>query len=255
MRQENKPSGVSPSFCHYLPSVLHDSVAHATPSGVTYTVSRHVLTSALLNWLLPPPTFAVFFHFPADQFSLSNFGRFAGFVLGSPHVSPAETKAHDEEYGIGSSFLEEQLFETRTESEQDETTSYIHEGDDENEDEIHEPISFPYATELLWALQTTLKKGREGKTCSSLRERLQTQNSLLVISCGCLGTNKHVSNTVSCINDIAQLEQQKETMGTAQAKRISHHQYFSWEALLISRAGTDSSPSHHNAFFCQGYYL
>lgn len=75
--------------------------------------------------------------------------RFAGFVLGSPHVSPAETKAHDEEYGIGSSFLEEQLFETRTESEQDETTSYIHEGDDENEDEIHEPISFPYATELL----------------------------------------------------------------------------------------------------------
>ncbi|XP_048808511.1 nuclear envelope integral membrane protein 2 isoform X1 [Lagopus muta] len=75
--------------------------------------------------------------------------RFAGFVLGSPHVSPAETKAHDEEYGIGSSFLEEQLFETRTESDQDETASYIHEEDHENEDEIHEQISFPYATELL----------------------------------------------------------------------------------------------------------
>ncbi|NXC38519.1 NEMP2 protein, partial [Penelope pileata] len=74
--------------------------------------------------------------------------RFAGFVLGSPHVSPAETKAHDEEYGIGSSFLEEQLFETRAESEQDEPTNSIHE-DDEDEDEIHARISFPYATELL----------------------------------------------------------------------------------------------------------
>lgn len=145
MKQGNKSSGVSSSFCH---SVLHDTVAHATPSGVTSTASRHTLTSALLNWLLPP-AFVVFFHFPTDHFSLSNFGRFAGFVLGSPHVSPAETKAHDEEYGIGSSFLEEQLFETRTESDQDETTSYIHEEDDENEDEIHEQITFPYATELL----------------------------------------------------------------------------------------------------------
>ncbi|NXL91550.1 NEMP2 protein, partial [Alectura lathami] len=72
--------------------------------------------------------------------------RFAGFVLGSPHISPAEAKAHDEEYGIGSSFLEEQLFETRTESE---PTNSLHEDDDEDEDEIHERISFPYATELL----------------------------------------------------------------------------------------------------------
>ncbi|XP_065607209.1 nuclear envelope integral membrane protein 2 [Cyrtonyx montezumae] len=75
--------------------------------------------------------------------------RFADFVLGSPHISPAEMEAHDKEYGIGSTFLEEQLFETGTASEQDETTSYIHKGDDENEDEIHEQVSFPYATELL----------------------------------------------------------------------------------------------------------
>ncbi|XP_035754937.1 nuclear envelope integral membrane protein 2 isoform X2 [Egretta garzetta] len=76
-------------------------------------------------------------------------GRFAGFVLGSPHISPAETKAHDEEYGIGSFFLEEQLFETRAESEQDDPASSIHERDEEDEDERHEQTSFPYATELL----------------------------------------------------------------------------------------------------------
>ncbi|PKU37981.1 transhypothetical protein [Limosa lapponica baueri] len=75
--------------------------------------------------------------------------RFAGFVLGSPHISPAETKAHDEEYGIGSCFLEEQLFETRAESEQDEPANSIHEGDEEDEDEMHKQIPFPYATELL----------------------------------------------------------------------------------------------------------
>ncbi|KFQ78934.1 Transmembrane protein 194B, partial [Phoenicopterus ruber ruber] len=75
--------------------------------------------------------------------------RFAGFVLGSPHVSPAETKAHDEEYGIGSFFLEEQLFETRAESEQDDPANFIHEADEEDEDETHNQISFPYATELL----------------------------------------------------------------------------------------------------------
>ncbi|NXL36075.1 NEMP2 protein, partial [Glaucidium brasilianum] len=75
--------------------------------------------------------------------------RFAGFVLGCPHVSPAEIKAHDEEYGIGSFLLEEQLFDTMAESEQDDPASAIHEGDEENEDEIHTQISFPRATELL----------------------------------------------------------------------------------------------------------
>ncbi|KAM9549130.1 nuclear envelope integral membrane protein 2 isoform 1-T1 [Guaruba guarouba] len=75
--------------------------------------------------------------------------RFADFVLGSPHISPAETRAHEEEYGIGSFFLEEQLFETGTESEQDDPASSIHEGDEADEDEMHKQISFPYATELL----------------------------------------------------------------------------------------------------------
>ncbi|XP_061232373.1 nuclear envelope integral membrane protein 2 isoform X1 [Neopsephotus bourkii] len=75
--------------------------------------------------------------------------RFADFVLGSPHISPAETRVHEEEYGIGSFFLEEQLFETGTESEQDDPTNSIHEGDDADEDEMHKQISFPYATELL----------------------------------------------------------------------------------------------------------
>uniref|UniRef100_A0A6G1RQR4 Nuclear envelope integral membrane protein 2 n=1 Tax=Hypotaenidia okinawae TaxID=2861861 RepID=A0A6G1RQR4_9GRUI len=78
--------------------------------------------------------------------------RFAGFVLGSPHVSPAESKAHEEEYGIGSFFLEEQLFEMRAESEQGDPATSIHEGEDEeeeDEDETHKQTAFPYATELL----------------------------------------------------------------------------------------------------------
>ncbi|NXI42227.1 NEMP2 protein, partial [Galbula dea] len=76
--------------------------------------------------------------------------RFAAFVLGSPHISPAEAKAHDEEYGIGSSFLEEQLFETRAESEQDVSANSIYEEEEEEEDnEMHKQIPFPYATELL----------------------------------------------------------------------------------------------------------
>ncbi|KFP74572.1 Transmembrane protein 194B, partial [Apaloderma vittatum] len=75
--------------------------------------------------------------------------RFADFVLGSPHVLPAEAKVHDEEYGIGSFFLEEQLFERREEPEQHDPASFIHEGDEEKEDETHRRTVFPYATELL----------------------------------------------------------------------------------------------------------
>ncbi|XP_038278328.1 nuclear envelope integral membrane protein 2 isoform X1 [Dermochelys coriacea] len=36
--------------------------------------------------------------------------KFANFILGSPDVSPAEVNAYDEQYGIGGSFLEQQLF-------------------------------------------------------------------------------------------------------------------------------------------------
>ncbi|XP_065494327.1 nuclear envelope integral membrane protein 2 [Caloenas nicobarica] len=82
-------------------------------------------------------------------YKLQSPHRFAGFVLGFPHISAAEIRAHDEEYGIGSFFLEEQLFETRTESEQDDSANSIHEEDEEDEDEVHNRISFPYATELL----------------------------------------------------------------------------------------------------------
>ncbi|NWV00983.1 NEMP2 protein, partial [Upupa epops] len=75
--------------------------------------------------------------------------RFAGFVLGSPHVSTAEAKAHEEEYGIGSLFLEEQFFETRAEPEQDDPANFTPEEDEEDEDERHKQMAFPYATELL----------------------------------------------------------------------------------------------------------
>lgn len=93
MRQENKPSGVSPSFCHYLPSVLHDSVAHATPSGVTYTVSRHVLTSALLNWLLPPQHLQYFF---ISQLISSPFPTLAGLQVSfwDPPTSHLQKQRH-----------------------------------------------------------------------------------------------------------------------------------------------------------------
>ncbi|XP_064925933.1 nuclear envelope integral membrane protein 2 isoform X3 [Columba livia] len=82
-------------------------------------------------------------------YKLQSPHRFAGFVLGSPHISAAEIRAYDAEYGIGSFFLEEQLFETRTESEQDDSANSIHEEDEEDEDEVHNQISFPYAAELL----------------------------------------------------------------------------------------------------------
>ncbi|KFP25844.1 Transmembrane protein 194B, partial [Colius striatus] len=82
-------------------------------------------------------------------YKLQSPHRFAGFVLGSPHVSPAEAKAHDAEYGIESFFLEEPFFETRAESEQGDPASSVHEGNEEDEDETHRQISFPHAIELL----------------------------------------------------------------------------------------------------------
>ncbi|NXY89317.1 NEMP2 protein, partial [Alcedo cyanopectus] len=75
--------------------------------------------------------------------------RFAGFVLGSPHISAAETEAHEQEYGIWSFLLEEQLSETRAEDEQDDPDSSSHEGGEEDEGEPHGQIPFPYAAELL----------------------------------------------------------------------------------------------------------
>uniref|UniRef100_A0A8C8VK61 Nuclear envelope integral membrane protein 2 n=1 Tax=Pelusios castaneus TaxID=367368 RepID=A0A8C8VK61_9SAUR len=55
--------------------------------------------------------------------------RFANFILGSPHVSPAEVNAHDEQYGIGGTFLEQQLFSPGTEPEQNWLTNSIQEDD------------------------------------------------------------------------------------------------------------------------------
>lgn len=43
--------------------------------------------------------------------------KFAGFVLGSYHVSPEEMRIHDEQYGPGGLFLEDQLFNTSGEPE------------------------------------------------------------------------------------------------------------------------------------------
>lgn len=40
--------------------------------------------------------------------------KFADFVLGGSHLSPEEVRLHEEQYGLGGAFLEEQLFHLRT---------------------------------------------------------------------------------------------------------------------------------------------
>ncbi|XP_021565249.1 nuclear envelope integral membrane protein 2 [Carlito syrichta] len=40
-------------------------------------------------------------------------GKFADFVLGGSHLSPEEIRLHEEQYGLGGTFLEEQLFNPR----------------------------------------------------------------------------------------------------------------------------------------------
>ncbi|XP_071475079.1 nuclear envelope integral membrane protein 2 isoform X1 [Marmota flaviventris] len=42
--------------------------------------------------------------------------KFAEFVLGASHLSPEEIHLHEEEYGLGGAFLEEQLFNLQTDS-------------------------------------------------------------------------------------------------------------------------------------------
>ncbi|XP_060113040.1 nuclear envelope integral membrane protein 2 [Heteronotia binoei] len=64
--------------------------------------------------------------------------KFANFVLGFPHVSPEEARAHDEQYGFGGALLEEQLFTSETESELDPQTGPFPE---EEEGEREQPQS------------------------------------------------------------------------------------------------------------------
>ncbi|XP_042698373.2 nuclear envelope integral membrane protein 2 isoform X3 [Chrysemys picta bellii] len=64
--------------------------------------------------------------------------KFANFILGSPHVSPAEANAYDELYGIGGSFLEQQLFSIEPEPEQNRLANSIPEDDYEDDDEMQE---------------------------------------------------------------------------------------------------------------------
>uniref|UniRef100_A0A8D2ALS7 Nuclear envelope integral membrane protein 2 n=1 Tax=Sciurus vulgaris TaxID=55149 RepID=A0A8D2ALS7_SCIVU len=42
--------------------------------------------------------------------------KFADFVLGASHLSPEEIHLHEEQYGLGGAFLEEQLFNLQTDS-------------------------------------------------------------------------------------------------------------------------------------------
>ncbi|KAM4836056.1 nuclear envelope integral membrane protein 2 isoform 1-T1 [Thomomys bottae] len=42
--------------------------------------------------------------------------KFADFVLGASHLAPEEIRLHEEQYGLGGAFLEEQLFSLQTDS-------------------------------------------------------------------------------------------------------------------------------------------
>ncbi|KPP75112.1 transmembrane protein 194A-like, partial [Scleropages formosus] len=46
--------------------------------------------------------------------------RFADFIEGSPHLMPNEVSSHAQEYGLGGSFFEEELFATDEEEEEEE---------------------------------------------------------------------------------------------------------------------------------------
>ncbi|KFV71822.1 Transmembrane protein 194A, partial [Dryobates pubescens] len=46
--------------------------------------------------------------------------RFAEFVDGASHVTPSEVSLHEQEYGLGGIFLEDQLFEEDGEEEEEE---------------------------------------------------------------------------------------------------------------------------------------
>uniref|UniRef100_A0A8D0E3U6 Nuclear envelope integral membrane protein 2 n=1 Tax=Salvator merianae TaxID=96440 RepID=A0A8D0E3U6_SALMN len=61
--------------------------------------------------------------------------KFAKFVLGLPHVTPEEKQAHKEEYGIGGTFLEQQLFNPDTEVQPDQQTVLVLVEKNEEEEE------------------------------------------------------------------------------------------------------------------------
>ncbi|PKK17453.1 nuclear envelope integral membrane protein 1 [Columba livia] len=64
--------------------------------------------------------------------------RFAEFVGGACHITPSEVTVHEWEYGLGSSFLEEQLFEEEEEEEEEEKE------DDDSFDENHGSYSLTH---------------------------------------------------------------------------------------------------------------
>lgn len=51
-----------------------------------------------------------------DHLPRLKFHRFADFVLGASHLSPEEVSTHERQYGLGSTFLEEQLFSLQADS-------------------------------------------------------------------------------------------------------------------------------------------
>ncbi|XP_018411573.1 PREDICTED: nuclear envelope integral membrane protein 2 [Nanorana parkeri] len=65
---------------------------------------------------------------------LSSPNRFAQFILGSNHVSSEEVSTHEEQYGLGSYFLEEQLFMQDQESQNTQRTELVPQQNEHAED-------------------------------------------------------------------------------------------------------------------------
>lgn len=53
------------------------------------------------------------------DFSFSSHRRFADFIEGSPHLMSNEVSVHAQEYGLGSSLFEDELFSTDEEDEEE----------------------------------------------------------------------------------------------------------------------------------------
>lgn len=68
---------------------------------------------------------------------LSSPRRFAQFILGSNHVSLEETSTHEEQYGLGSAFLEEQLFMQDQESHNSQQMDFVPQENEHAEDYLN----------------------------------------------------------------------------------------------------------------------
>lgn len=92
-----------PSLCAVaLPVVLRPrALKPCTPSSLHTRASQATRDDTAVSWWLLP--------------------RFADFVGGASHLTSREISFHEQEYGLGGSLFEEQLFEEEEEEEEDDS--------------------------------------------------------------------------------------------------------------------------------------